>query len=244
LSDATALRELREHPRSALNDVRLTELGTLGSTAAFRLFTIHNLVCHAVASDGTGNTFYTPTAATCGELLSAISAFSRVTSGGQLYAETICEVGELSLRLAEDLPRTSLERFARALGEWKGLLAPDHFDSMMRHIDRILSDEEELQDDQVTPSLSSFDDMLAFLGGRPWDRAPAVGLNGKGQFSASWGKAHPKSDVTLTFLGEGVVKWYLYGLGRRRRGSAVGTSDRADLSAMLSRLGCDEWMIR
>jgi hypothetical protein len=248
LSDATALWELREHPQTARNDTTLSEMGTLGraanAAAGRHLSALSKLAFVALSDFRRCNAFYTPTVATFDDLSSAISVSRVVTAAGQLHAETTCEVSELSLPLTQDLPKTTLERFTRALGGWKGLLAPDHFDSIMRHIERMLSDEEELEEDQVVPSPSSFDDMLAFFTGRPWDRASAVGLNRRGQFSVSWGKSHPNVDITLTFLGEGVVKWYVYGLGKRHRGSAVGTSDRADLPAVLSRLGCDEWMAR
>jgi hypothetical protein len=184
------------------------------------------------------------TAATFGDVSSAIHALRTATKGGRLHAETTSELVDLTIISTENSPRTLLERFIRALGEWRGLLAPDHFDRMAQQVNRLLSDEEEIEEDNTVPSLSSFDDTLAFLSGRPWDKAPAVGLNRRGQFSVSWGKLHPQVDVTLTFLGEGSVKWYVYGLGRRATGSAAGTSDRADVTTILFRLGCDEWMAR
>ena len=140
---------------------------------------------------------------------------------------------------------TILERLSQALAEWKGLLAPDHFDAMKFHVDRLVSDQGELDEDEITPSPSSFDDLLAFLASRPWSRAPAVGLSRNGQFSASWGRSQPaKSDVTLTFRGDGSVKWYVFGLGKRHMGSAAGTSERLDLPRILVGLKCDDWMIR
>ena len=139
---------------------------------------------------------------------------------------------------------STAERFARALGEWKGLLAPHHYDAMAFHADRLLRDQDELDEDGIVPSPSSFDDLIAFLAGRPWAKSPAVGLSAQGRFSGSW--AHvgtPQSDVTLTFLGGGTVKWYVYGIGKKRTGSAAGTIDRPDLPGLLAKLECDDWMV-
>ena len=173
----------------------------------------------------------------------ARTALYRLENGGQLYSEaTTNTIDRSDLSIGE--PATTLERFVRALGEWKGLLAPDHFDAMVQHVDRLLSDQDELDEDNIVPSPSSFDDLLGFLSSRPWDKAPAAGLNRRGQFSVSWTKSRPHTDVTLTFLGEGSVKWYVFGIGKKGNGSAAGTSDRADVVGILTQLGCDNWMGR
>lgn len=161
-----------------------------------------------------------------------------------VFCGTVTDVPVRTEPLKAAPPATTIERFARALSEWKGLLAPDHFDALVQHIERLLSDQEELDEDGITPSSSSFDDLLSFLSSRPWDKAPAVGLNRKGQFLVSWTRSHPYTDVTLAFLGEGSIKWYVFGLGRKGHGSAAGTSDRGDLAGILISLGCDYWMAR
>jgi hypothetical protein len=176
--------------------------------------------------------------------ITAVRSALRALETGGSFCETVSGAAARARNSTDAEPSTTIERFVRALGEWKGLLAPDHFDSMARHVRRLLSDQEELDEDKTVPSPSSFDDMLAFLSSRPWDKAPAVGLNRKGKFSVSWTRSHPHTDVTLTFLGEGSVKWYVYGLGRKSTGSATGTSDRLDLPGTLSGLRCDNWMAR
>ena len=221
LSDATAEVALYEHSRAVLHGFWQSELAALsrGSYLSDRadMATLRNM--QSVVSAAVSG-FH--------------DAFAKSRTNKPVQANFSIDVST----------PTVLERFTRALGEWRGLLAPDHFDRMAQHVNRLLSDEEEIDEENTVPSPSSFDDMLAFLSGRPWDKAPTVGLNRRGQFSMSWGKSHPQVDVTLTFLGEGSVKWYVYGLGRRATGSAAGTSDRADVTTILSRLGCDEWMAR
>jgi hypothetical protein len=114
---------------------------------------------------------------------------------------------------------------------------------MTDHAARLLGDQEELDEDGTVPSRSSFDDLLAFLSNRPWVKAPAVGLNRSGCFSTSWAPSgSSREDVTLTFLGGGLMKWYVYGLGRKKTGSATGTAERLDLQTVLAGLGCVDWM--
>lgn len=242
LSDETGELTLRGYAHAARDNLRLRELTALsrwGQPTQADVPPLH-VLASAISSvlSVFNQTFATYPAPKI--LVNAVGFAALVSEAGGLGTQTTTNPIDRETTSTD----STVERFSRALAEWRGLLAPDHFDAMVRHIDRLLSDEEELEEDNVVPSLSSFDDMLAFLSGRPWVRTPAAGLNRRGQFSISWGKAHPQVDVTLTFLGEGSVKWYLYGLGKRRIGSAVGTSDRADLPTMLSRLGCDEWMAR
>lgn len=244
--DATT--QQREHALTASDNLRWGELGTFSHAMDFpgvmHLPPLRNMVFIASAAVRACNAAFVPhTVATFGDVSSVVSALRNVTRGGRLYAET-SEILDLSVPPTEATPKTVLERFTRALGEWRGLLAPDHFDGMARHIKRLLSDEEELDEDNVVLSSNSFDDMLAFLASRPWDKFPAVGINRRGQFSASWARLRPYSDVTVTFLGENAIKWYVYGLGTKGKGSATGTSDRVDLPGLLSRLGCDSWMAR
>lgn len=250
LTDATSEAMFCKPVRAALHKLRTSELGALSRTwdpstqANTTLLQNMRMVISEVVS--TFNQTFTAHPA-------AVLQISGITNvqfvlhgfelGGHLHSEATYTPNRPELA-AEELPLTTLERFVRALSEWKGLLAPDHFDAMARHVNRLLSDQEELDEDNITPSPNSFDDMLSFLSGQPWDRAPAVGLNRRGQFSVSWGKSRPKVDVTLTFLGEGSIKWYVYGLGRKSTSSAAGTSDRPDLTTILSRLGCDDWMAR
>jgi len=138
---------------------------------------------------------------------------------------------------------TPLSRFSHALEHWKGLLAPHHYDALVCHLDRLLSEEEELEDEGIAPSIGSFEDLLIFLAARPWAKAPALGMTKVGQFAASWSQHQPTRDVSVTFLGDGAVKWYAYGLGKRSKGSVAGTGDRFDLPALLSRMGCDDWLV-
>jgi hypothetical protein len=251
LSDATTDLVLREHAWWAGGNLRLRELATrscdLAQLAQVAMLPVRDMASLAPSvlkarSHAWAAAFVSRDVSNA--LLMDCSELRKLEQHGRLLAETASVVTNLSKLRRKTSSETTVKRFSEALGEWRGLLAPDHFDAMTRQIDRLLSDQEELDEDKIVPSLSSFDDLLAFLSARPWDRAPAVGLNKRGHFSVSWGKPHPHTDVTLTFLGEGSVKWYVFGLGRRRTGSAAGTSDRADLTTVLSPLGCDEWMAR
>jgi len=247
VSDATAEHALHDHARFARNSLsELTALSrNLPLPETVRLQNKTSLAL-AVMSAFTNDlsTWAAPVhlsgrfGATLGR-----AAFERVALSGACSAMIAADAGQSTSSKTEQ-PPTQIERFERALGEWKGLLAPDHFEAIAWHIQRMLSDQEELDEDNVAPSLSSFDDMLAFLSSRPWDRPPAVGMSKNGQFSASWAGPSPHRDVTLTFLGEGLIKWYVYGLGRKSAGSATGSCDRYDLPGLLTRLGCDSWMAR
>jgi hypothetical protein len=141
-----------------------------------------------------------------------------------------------------DADETLLARSLRVLERWRGLLAPHHFEAMLAHLRRLLGDEEELAEDGICLSVASLDDLLCFLAGRTWARAPAAGMNKAGQFSISWTSRNSQTDITLTFLGDSKAKWYAYGLGRHHTGSVAGTSEVRELGAILTGLGCDSWM--
>lgn len=250
LSDSTAEFALHEHAGIALNKLRLSGLAALSRDVPARALPQLRIMKSSVSEAviGFNEIFAVFTAATILGEPSSIT-FGRavqhaVTGDRSSYREAATPTMEHSGSPRAEPPGSMLERFVRALGGWKGLLAPDHFGAMAQHVERLLSDQEELDEDGVSPSLSSFDDLLSFLSSRPWDKAPAVGLNRRGQFSVSWTRARPHTDVTLTFLGESRVKWYVFGLGKKRNGSAAGTSDRADVIGILTQLGCDNWMGR
>lgn len=138
----------------------------------------------------------------------------------------------------------TLQRFQRTLDDWKGLLASRHYDAMRAHIERLLADEEELETEGIKPSIWSIRDLLAFLADRPWSKAPAVGLDSKGRFSISWAAAHPaKADLTLTFLGNGSVRWYVYDACDMDRPALSGTGvDRMTrISRIVASYGCNVW---
>jgi hypothetical protein len=232
LSDSTAEFALHEHAGIALNKLRLSGLAALSRDVPARALPQLRIMKAATILGE-------PSSITFGRAVQ-----HAVTGDRSSYREAATPTMEHSGSPRAEPPGSMLERFVRALGGWKGLLAPDHFGAMAQHVERLLSDQEELDEDGVSPSLSSFDDLLSFLSSRPWDKAPAVGLNRRGQFSVSWTRARPHTDVTLTFLGESRVKWYVFGLGKKRNGSAAGTSDRADVIGILTQLGCDNWMGR
>ena len=140
-------------------------------------------------------------------------------------------------------PRTLL-RFRLILDQWKGLLVPRHYDAMRAHIERLLGDEDELKEEGITPSIGSFDDLLMFLASRPWTKPPAIGLDKRGCFALSWAPARQvKADLTLTFLGNGSVRWYIYDARDRARPalSATGVSRRDEMPGILAAFGCDAW---
>jgi hypothetical protein len=200
-----------------------------------RNMTSRPILCATAPLGGIGRVHGNKIAATVRDLASTTAA---IGIGAVIRLSGGCDAR------APASPTPVVARFSRALDEWKGLLAPDHYDAMSRHVERLLSDQEELDEDGIVPSSSSFDDLLTFLAARSWIRSPALGFNRSGQFSASWSRGRPiRSDVTLTFLGDGTVKWYVYGLGRRRTGSAAGKGERLDLAEILSGLGCDAWMV-
>ena len=166
LTDATADWALYEHARLALHNFRLSELAALSngcySSAHADIPPLRNMKAAVSAAVSEFNaTFADCTAATrlgdVSSMMIARTALYRLENGGQLYSEaTTNTIDRSDLSIGE--PATTLERFVRALGEWKGLLAPDHFDAMVQHVDRLLSDQDELDEDNIVPSPSSFDD--------------------------------------------------------------------------------------
>lgn len=171
--------------------------------------------------------------------ISTLGDLAEITAGNWA---SFGQLVEQAKAIASAPPESAHDRFARALKNWKGLLAPNHFDAMVLHLDRLLGDQVELDDEGIVPSLGSIEDLLSFLSSRPWARPPAVGLTRTGQFAVSWSRPTPTRDLSITFLGNGSVKWYAYGLGRRGKSSAAGSSERLDLPTLLARLGCDGWL--
>jgi len=138
----------------------------------------------------------------------------------------------------------TLQQFRRRLDGWRGLLTPRHYDAMGAHIERLLGDEDELKEEGITPSIGSLDDLLMFLASRHWTKPPAIGLDRQGCFALSWAPARQvKADLTLTFLGNGSVRWYVYDARDRARpaSSATGVSRRDEMPAILAAFGCDAW---
>ncbi len=139
---------------------------------------------------------------------------------------------------------TAAQQFEEALLRWRGLVAPHHLEAMQAHVERLLGDEDELREDDISPSMRSFDELLEFLARRRWARPPAVGLDRRGCFSLSWIRARDiRADLTLTFLGDGLVRWYFFDASNPGApiSSAAGTAQRKDLSRILAGFGCEKW---
>lgn len=103
--------------------------------------------------------------------------------------------------------KSAHQRFDEKLSEWQPRLAPHFVTAMRSHITRLLSDGE-LEEDGISPSLSSFDDLLLFLSAMPWVKTPAVGITRRGEFQVSWQVKGAPANVVLVFLGDRNVRWY------------------------------------
>jgi hypothetical protein len=141
---------------------------------------------------------------------------------------------------------TPLAKLEQALEPWRGNLASHHFSSMERHIHRLFHDEEAVAEDGVDPSLSSFNNLLAFLFDRPWVKSPALGMDRRGIFAVSWAPdRNVRADFTLQFLNDGTVRWFFVDARRDKVISGAGTllSEQAD-AVLATYRGSDWWMLR
>jgi hypothetical protein len=151
--------------------------------------------------------------------------------------------GEAELATAPSVYEALVSR----LSEWQSRLAPHLVRAMAAHLNRMFAepDQDEDEDETITPVRSSLDDLLRFLSERPWVKAPALGLTRDGKFQAAWnyGDRPNNANLTLVFLGQSNVRWYRLDARKRtlvRHGTGVDPLD--ELAAVIDAMGANPWM--
>jgi hypothetical protein len=141
-------------------------------------------------------------------------------------------------------PTTALSTFELLLSRWRSHLAPRMFTAIEWHIRRLLSDEDELAEDNFEPSQSSFTGLLTFLAKRPWLKSPSIGLDRHGIFAASWRPSRDaKANLVLQFLIDQTVRWFVVDAGAPKIISGSGVVKPEQVEGILTTYQITKWLV-
>lgn len=160
--------------------------------------------------------------------LDRVEAIRRVNGRG------LCPSATQLLGLTCPPPRlqSPMERCSELLATYQGKLPPAFLQGFQTQLRELLSDEEELARERISPCLASLDGLLRFIVDNPRANHPSLSLSPSGEFIASW-RPHARAKIALTF--EGLKRGTWMASDRDTREREAGSYSRSTLTALAVR---------
>ncbi len=139
--------------------------------------------------------------------------------------------------------RRMLDKFKEEILAWRNKIEERHMASLTRQIEYLFEEKPELGPKQLAPSLNSFSVLLAYLARHPEFKAPSIGFNRDGTFSAIWA-GDKKLRMTLDFLSPTSIRWVFVDSrnGIRDAVTGAGIVSLDILSGVFDAYGATIWM--
>lgn len=139
--------------------------------------------------------------------------------------------------------RRMVDKVKEEILAWRNKLEERHMVSLNRQLEYLFEEEPELESKQFALSLNSFGVLLAYLARHPEFKAPSIGFNRDGTFSAIW-TGDKKLRMTLDFLSSTSIRWIFVDSrnGIRDAITGAGIVPLDILSGVFDAYGATNWM--